>query len=37
MSANTKLGEENRVLKEEVEELRVMMELLRARQGLVQQ
>ncbi|KAF8810127.1 hypothetical protein BYT27DRAFT_7186996 [Phlegmacium glaucopus] len=35
MNANTKLGEENRVLKEEVEELRIMMELLKERKGLV--
>lgn len=35
MGTNTKLSEENRVLREEVEELRVMMELLKERKGLV--
>ena len=34
MAANTKLGEENHELKEEVEELHVMMEILKGR-GLV--
>ena len=35
LATNTKLGEENRVLKEEIEELRVMMEILKGRKGLV--
>ena len=35
LAANVKVGEENRVLKEEVEELRVMMEILKGRKGLV--
>ena len=35
MAANTKLGEENHELKEEVEELRVMMEILKGRKGLI--
>lgn len=35
MAANTKLGEENHELKEEIEELRVMMEILKGRKGLV--
>jgi cell division protein FtsB len=33
MAANTKLGDENQELKEEVEELRVMMEILKGRRG----
>jgi hypothetical protein len=35
LATNANLGEENRVLKEEVEELRVMMEILKGRKGLV--
>ena len=35
MAANAKLGEENHELREEIEELRVMMEILKGRKGLV--
>ena len=35
MATNTKLGEENRELREEVEELRFMVEILKGRKGLV--